>query len=333
MDDTATPETEPVEAPASMDDIINEIAADEGGGDALNEVTEQLVNEAEGESDSIAEPETEEEVTEPADEQPSEDEAPPEENYTVKVNGEDVTVPLSELLKGYSRNEDYKAKTTAVAEERRAIEAQRATLETDLKAEYANQLEEVTNLFAQYDPVLQEARTLNWEALKAQDPAAYLQAQDAVQARVDAIQQMQERVKQARGEAQQGLDARSAEERAHRFDATAEELTKVNPELADEAKFVEFAQSNINALKERGFTGEEINDTLDHRVLLLADDARKWQEHVAAQKSLSEKKTAPKSALKPLSGSSSRTSKPRMPNTSSREKRADWVVQQLLEDQ
>ena len=40
---------------------------------------------------------------------------------------------------------------------------QRNASKPTLKAEYANQLEEATNLFAQFDPVLAEAQQINWE--------------------------------------------------------------------------------------------------------------------------------------------------------------------------
>lgn len=44
MTDTATPETGPVDAPASMDDIIAEIAAGDESSDELEAVTEELVS-------------------------------------------------------------------------------------------------------------------------------------------------------------------------------------------------------------------------------------------------------------------------------------------------
>lgn len=340
MTDTATPETGPVDAPASMDDIIAEIAAGDESSDELEAVTEELVNEAEGESESNAEPESEDEETEPAEVEDDESEAeaeegnPEEQAYTVKVNGEERDVPLSELLKGYSRTEDYKAKTTAVAEQRRQLEAQAETLDTELQAKYANQLEEATNLFAQFDPVLAEARTINWEQLKATDPSAYVHAQDAVQARLKQLNEMQEQVATARQQSQERQQALAQQERAQRFDAAAEEIVKAMPELADEAKFSEFAGAGVQYLKDTGFSGEEIADALDHRVLTLADKARRWDAYQAAQKSLPEKKIVPKSKVKAMTtdGSGSRASKPRMPSTSSRERRADWVAQQILED-
>lgn len=337
MTDTATPETGPVDAPASIESIAAEIAAGgESPADNLEEVTQELVNEAEGTAgESDKEPGTEDDATEPPEGEPeTEDGTPDETLVTVKVNGEERQVPLAEAIAGYSRTEDYKAKTAAVAEERRAVEAERASLDTTLKAEYANQLEEATNLFAQFDPVLSEARNINWEALKAQDPAAYVQAQDAVNERLSAIQQMSAQVEKLRAETQQRQQTQVAEERAQRFDKAAEEIVKLRPELADEAKFKAFAGETVEFLKGVGFTGEEIVDALDYRVLTLADKARRWDAHEAAQKALPEKKVVPKSAVKPLTsdGSGSSQPRPRFPGAASREAKGDWIARQILEE-
>lgn len=334
MTDTATPETGPVDAPASLDSVVAEFEA--GGdtpGDAIEGVTQELVNEAEGTGEAEQAPETEDDATDPAEEVNEPEEGnPDEQTYTVKVNGEERTVPLSELLKGYSRTEDYKTKTAAVAEERRQVEAQKATIETDVKAQYANQLEEATNLFAQFDPVLAEAQNLNWEALKAADPAAYVAAQDAVNQRLNAIQQMKQHVEGIRAETQQRQQVQAEHERAERFDQAANKIVEAMPELADEAKFKAFANDAIEHLKNEGFAPAEIADSLDDRVLKLADKARRWDAHAAAQKSLPEKRVVNKSAVKPLKtdGAGSRSNAPRFPGNASRDTKADWIANQIL---
>ncbi len=333
MEDTATPETGPVDAPASAESIAAEILA--GSDDTPAEETQELVNEAEGTGEADEAPDTEDDATdEPAEEAAEEPEesTPDEQTYTVKVNGEERQVPLTDLLNGYSRTEDYKAKTAAVADERRQVEAERQTLETNLSAQFANQLEEATNLFAQYDPVLQEAQRIDWNALKANDPAAYVAAQDAVNERVAAIQRMNQQVAQTRAQHQQSRQAQLEQERSQRFDVAADTIVKQHPELADEAKFKEFASESVEFLKGVGFTGEEIVDALDHRVLTLADKARRWDAQEAARASLPEKRVVPKSAVKPLTsdGTGSQTKKARFPSNASDEAKGDWIARQIL---
>lgn len=70
----------------------------------------------------------------PEEEVGDEEAAPPEAMFTVKVNGAEVEVPLSELLAGYSRTADYTRKSQALAEQRRAVadaEALLVALERD----------------------------------------------------------------------------------------------------------------------------------------------------------------------------------------------------------
>lgn len=354
MTETATPETGPVDAPASLESITAEMEAG-GGNEPANDlegVTQELVNEAEGSAgDSVTEPGAEDDATEPAEDEPEAPEGNPEGTdeadpfakllaanpdlmVKIKVNGETIEVPLSELPNGYSRTEDYKAKTSAVAEERRAVEAERSSLDANLKAQYASQLEEATNLFAQFDPVLLEARSLNWEALKAQDPAAYVAAQDAVQQRLSAIQRMTDQVGQARAEAQRQQQTEATQERAQRFDTAAKKIVEARPDLADEVKFRAFADETIGFLKAQGFAAEEIMDSLDQRVLTLADKARRWDAHEAARASLPERRVVPKSAVKTLTsdGSGSSQPRPRFPGNASREAKGDWIAQQILSE-
>ena len=340
MDDTATPETGPVDAPASLDSVLAEFeAGGDSPADGIESITQELVNEAEGKGDAEADaeaPATEDDATEPDEVEAEPEEGnPDEQTFTVKVNGEEQTVPLTELLKGYSRTEDYKAKTMAVAEERRAVEAEKANITTNLKAEYASQLEQATNLFSQFDPVLQEARNIDWQALKQADPASYLQAQDAVQERLTAIQQMQAEAQRQRGEAQQGFEQRAEQERTERFNLAADEIVKSRPDLADEGKFREFATQAVESLRTQGFTNEEIADAVDHRVLALADKARKWDAHEAALKQLPERKVIQRSAVRPLTsdGLGSQASKPRFPGSATREAKGDWIARQILSEE
>ncbi len=265
MTDTATPLAGPVDAPASLESVTAEFEA--GGGetpaDNLEEVTQELVKDTEERGDSEQSEPDPEVATDPAEEaaEVPEEGSPegteeadafakliaekPDLMVKIKVNGETIEVPLSELPNGYSRTEDYKAKTAAVAEERRQVEAEKASLDTTLKAQYANQLEEATNLFAQFDPVLVEAARIDWDALKRADPAAYVAAQDAVQERLNAKQQMMQHIEKLRGETQQQQETLTKQERAERFDRAAEEIVKQRPELADEGKFKAFAGETV----------------------------------------------------------------------------------------
>jgi len=59
----------------------------------------------------------------------SEEEEQPKPRYKVKASGEEVEVELDELIKGYQQGADYTKKSQALAEQRKAIEAERQHLE------------------------------------------------------------------------------------------------------------------------------------------------------------------------------------------------------------
>ncbi len=101
--------------------------------------------------------------------------------YTVKVNGEEIDVTLDELRHGYSRQQDYTQKTKALADQRRAIAAERSQ---------AGQMLQSTD--QRLGGLIQAAEDLiaadvqQAEALRQVDPNAYavrlgqLQQRDAI---------------------------------------------------------------------------------------------------------------------------------------------------------
>ena len=330
MNQAATPETGTVDAPASMDDIISEIAADAPAPaeTAAEEVVEELVEEAEqGQSEEEAEDgdatDADDTGEETVEEEP-EGEDEPEPTFKVKVDGEEVEVPLSELQKGYSREQDYTRKTMALAEERRTLEAR-----------FANELKQSLELFEQLDPVLQEARQIDWERLKSEDPATFVQYSDAVQQRLDLIGQQRAKIEQVeKAQAEETQKAQEAE-RVQRLDLAATKIIEAMPELAAEDKFSQFATESIGCLKDYGFTPDEISEALDERTLLLANDARRWRELQKAKQTLPAKKVVPKSQAKALKSGSdgSQAPKTRFPANAPRERQLDYIANQILAEQ
>jgi hypothetical protein len=343
-EDTATPETGPVDAPASpMDEVLSELATGKPQADATEEVVAELVKSTEDEGQPETDPETEESATDPIEPEEESEEATQEEPeqeptedpiHKVKVNGEEIEVPLSELLNGYSRTEDYKAKTMALADERRQVEAQKATIEQDVKAQYANELKQKVDVFEALDPVLSEARQIDWDRLKAEDPATFVQYSDAVSQRLALIEQHREQIRQT--EQQQAEKAKEAAQAEYqqRLATAADKIVAAMPELATEESFQRFATDNIGYLRETGFSPDEINEAIDDRVLTLADKARRWDALQRAKQGLPSKKVVPKSQVKPLTSDASDSSRSsrRIPPKQNREGRVNFVIEELMKE-
>lgn len=306
--ETATPEAAPVESPSSDDALAAFLAEDDTPTEAKPEDTGQS---------STEEPATEGEAQE-AEDGVTEEQPPVEDPvYKVKVRGEELEVPLSELLNGYSRTEDYKAKTAEVAEQRRA-----------LATEYADKLEQQVQLFTSLDPILQAAQNIDWNQLAAEDPTAYVQFKAQYDSRVQALQQAQQQIVAARQE----TEAKQAQELQSYYMQQREALVAARPELSDPAKLNAFGEKVANYLNGLGFTPQEIAQTNDHRALLVAEKARMWDELQKAKTTAEAKKVPPKSAptLKPKAAEPNprATTKRPGPNASDAEKQA-WIMAQL----
>lgn len=305
--ETATPEAAPVEIPSDS-------GSDEALARFLSE-DDTATSDPEASGDGEEPPVTEGEAQQAEGETK---EAPPVEQpkYKVKVRGEELEVPLDELLNGYSRTEDYKAKTAEVAELRR----QAAT-------EYADKLEQQVEAFARLDPILSQTANLDWAALAQQDPSTYVALRAQYDQRVATIQSAMGEIQAIR----QHNEQRQTEAMAEYHQREREALLTAVPELKDPAKLEGFARGIADYLKSNGFDDETIRDTADHRAWLIADKARKWDELQKAKTTVEAKKAPPKPAptLKPQATEQSpRAPKRPGPNASDDVKRA-WILAQL----
>jgi len=322
MSEAVTPETAAVDAPVSMDSIIEEIASgNPGESDELSSVVEELEagqsdEEAEAEEDTTEAVETDEET---AEAEPEETDEQPEPTYKVKVNGEEVEVPLSELTKGYSREQDYTKKTMALAEERQRIQSQ-----------FASELKQHLETFESLDPILSEARNIDWQALAASDPATYVQLKEAVAQRQAVVEQARAKI----AEASQGNPEAEAAAKAEEARRETDALLKAMPELADPEKLKGFAQESVNYLRGNGFEDGEIADLIDHRALTIIDKARRYDALEKAKTELPAKKVVQKPKAKTLKSDNSDSSRPakRIPANASRDQRIASVLNQFFEE-
>ena len=228
----------------------------------------------------------------------------------VKVNGEEREVSLDEALNGYSRNEDYKAKTAALAEKGRALESQ-----------YAETLQAVARQVELFDPVLAEAAQTDWAALSKDDPAGYVALQEAVK-------QRQSFLNAARSEASRVEQANLAE--TIRSETAA--LVAAIPQLADPATAQPYIADLTGWLKSTlKFDDDTINSVTDHRFYLLAEKARKFDAMQAAKAALPNKKVAPVSTVKTVKAAAEAPrATPKKPPPGTRGSSSlEWVLSQL----
>lgn len=252
-------------------DAADRIASLLGPADSeTDETLEEQSSDATDEDDDAVEAEATEKEGEPEaqDEADEPDQQP--ELYTVKVAGEEVQVTLDEALKGYSREQDYVRKTMALADQRKAAEAEIA----QRRDEYSAKLDVVGRFIEATQPRVDQS-------LRESNPAEW-------SAQMHQLRQWQEQKAAVEAERSR-IDGEKAEEEARERQAfvtqEAERLRAALPEWSDPAvaeaeqkKLVEYAKSN--ALGSPLLQGE-IDNIADHRVVVALRKAMLFDELMA----------------------------------------------------
>src|SRR5574343_942482 len=272
----------PINVEAAFEDYLNRQA-----NPASNEPEEvQPGTEAEeGQSEDEAKPEPEQEAE------------PEEQRFKVKVNGEEREIPLSELVKGYQLESDYRIKTSQVAEQARAAQAQYQQAQA-LQAHYAEALNTYSQQLQSMQPRQPDA------SLIESNPIDYLRQQQA-------YQNWQQQMQQVRYE-QQVLEAdqqqRQQSELAELAKSSMEYLAKEIPGWASgnsvDKGILEYARS-------AGLVTEGLGPAIARMpaIGVLMHKAMQYDQMTKKQASVTEKvaKLPPKAPVRPGGGEISPT--------------------------
>lgn len=241
--------------------------------------SEPTSEETTGETEEVLEPQTEEveyeesddTETELVDEEPDEqdEESDPEDYYTVKVDGEEIQVTLDEALKGYQRDTDYRKKTMSLSEQRKAVAEEKAR---------------VSGIIGEIDTFINgEKQNVDWEALKAEDPAAYIDKMEAI--------------KKAEALKEKALE----EQRKHFEEIYNNEVKSLidvmgGDDAWDQTQRNQDMQLASEYLQGKGFKDSDIGKIIDHKLWTVIFDAAKAQKFKDTEAKVKEqRRTAPKS--------------------------------------
>lgn len=263
-----------------------------GAAAAFAALLDQPKDEEKPEAEAPQEPEAE---TEPEPEAKAEEQTEDDPFVTIKIDGQDVEVKLSELKNGYQRQADYTRKTMEVSEQRKAAEAeiQRARQERE---QYAQGLHQTAALL---QAQLAEHNNTDWQALLNSDPVEYLRQQHLYQQRQAQLQQtFTEQQKVA------AIHQAEAEGQRHTFIRQQQDLLLAKlPEWKDEAKAKAEKESIRNFLTENGWSPEEIGSVSDHRAVMMARKAMLYDRMMSkAQAAAKKVEKLPQKVEKPGGG-------------------------------
>ena len=197
------------------------------------------------------------------------EEEQPKPRYKVKASGEEVEVELDELIKGYQQGTDYTKKSQALAEQRKALEAERVHLE-QVKQErqaYAQKLQALDSFLSQQN------RGVDLDVLKETDPIGYAVA-------VAEQSQREKQLAVVRAEQQRIAQQQQAEQQAslqNHLRQESEKLVSLIPELATPQGDAVRKQIRDYA-KSVGWTDQELSSVYDSRAVVSLYKAMKYEQ-------------------------------------------------------
>ena len=199
----------------------------------------------------------------------SEESEEPKPRYKVKASGEEVEVELDELIKGYQQGADYTKKSQALAEQRKALEAERQHLEyvKQERQAYAQKLQALDSFLSQQN------QGVNLDVLKETDPIGYAVA-------VAEQSQREKQLAVVRNEQQRLAQQQQSEQQAslqNHLRQESEKLTSLIPELATPQGDAVRKQIRDYA-KSIGWTDQELSQLYDSRAVVTLYNGMKYQQ-------------------------------------------------------
>lgn len=258
---------------------------------AQPEVDQQEQESEEVEYSAEAEEGSEDYTDESAEEtEYQEEETQEPQKFKVKVDNEEIEVTLEELQQGYSRTKDYTKKTQALAETRKAVEAEKARIEEakQLRDTYAQRLEVIEQMLNQ------NPDNENLAELKESDPIGYaikVAERAEREKQLQAVQAEKQRIaQQQQAEQQEYLKNHLASE--------AQKLKEWIPEFRDEVK-ADIARKEIKAYaKSIGFSDQELANVYDARAVQTLYKAMQYEKLMKGKTVATKKVTEAPKTLK-----------------------------------
>jgi len=269
------------EQPAEEEQPSEETQDVEASDEAIEETEEVEEEESEVADDDESEESEEEEV---------EDEDETESTvYTVKVNGQDVEVSEDELIKGYSRQQDYTQKTQQLAEYKRQMDAAAQGMQQEIaqtqqmRAQYVDALS--TAIDTNYAH-LQQYANVDWETLKSQDREEYLTKRDDYRQAQEGIQELQAKAQQAQQQQQQEMQVQHQQ----MLQEEHSKMVSILPEWNDPDTQRAIAKTISEFALTKGYTQEELSQLVDHRSILVLMQAKAYEDMTRKQHEVRAKK-------------------------------------------
>lgn len=194
---------------------------------------------------------------------------------TVKIDGQEKQVPLSDVIKSYQLEGHVNNKSIDLSNQRTAFERE----QQNVRAQLQQQLAQSNELYqAARASLAHEYQRVDWATLRATNPAEFAalqaefgQRQNQIDAFIGQIQQRQAAEIQQQQASQQQLMA-----------AERDKLFNARPQWRDESAFAKDRDVMVKYAESMGMKAAEIGAIADHRVMLMLHDAAQFRALQAA---------------------------------------------------
>jgi hypothetical protein len=211
-----------------------------------------------------------------AEEQEADQSGP--ETYSIKVDGEDVSVTLDDLKRDYSGQQYIQKGMKQAAETRKQAEEAFNGLN-----QQRQQLDQLMQQIGQQGVLAQPVPPTR--ELLADDPLGYIEAEatyrdemGAYQAQRQQLQQQHQATQQAQGQAQQ----------AH-LQEQLSELARAIPDFGDAVKAPKMKELLLKQGVSEGYTSDEMSSIVDHRAMKVLHKAMLYDQMMAGKSTVESK--------------------------------------------
>jgi hypothetical protein len=259
--------------------ILGLMGSDDGSEQEQPEAQAEA-NDSEAESDESESSYEESDESEVEQDDGDEEQQEPQ-KFRVKAAGEEREVTLDDLIRSYQLGTDYTKKSQAVAEERKAVEAERQRIEEarSLRDQYAERLQVIEQMLNQ------QPQEENLDYLKENDPIGYA-------VKVAELSQREKQLAQVQAERQRIAEQQQRErqeELGKVVQAEARKLAEALPEYADPQKGETIRQQLREFGLKAGFSDSELANVYDSRAVLTLWKAMQYDKLQSAKPSITKK--------------------------------------------
>jgi hypothetical protein len=220
---------------------------------------EEATEEAEGDEPEVTEEATEEEEAEGQDGPGYESGKFAADTANVRLK-DGTVISVQDLKRGFLSQQSFTRGTQENAKERETLASQKAEIEQNART-LQGQRDFILQVAQQYIPQPPD-RSLMDQSSPNFDPLRYMALKEDYEQKVGALTKLEGASKAE----QERLTAQQQKQRKDLQDAEAKRLVEIMPELKKPDVYNKFWSEAVTTMSEYGFSAEEMNESLDHRL-------------------------------------------------------------------